>query len=159
MNFSASILSGVIGGVITAILIWVIYGLLYKKIFLPWLENILYQGVFIRGRWQNKKSKGKSTDLYEMIFEIEQNGYDIYGTFFAKSVDDATDTNYYSFKGKIINNYLVGNYRVSSKEKLGLGTFLLKIDEGGLVLVGSIVFVDEVSMNISAFEDIKFTKL
>ena len=158
MNYYISILLGVISGILTAVLIWVVYALFYKKIFLPWLETILYKGIIIRGKWNNRETKGDGK-TYEMILDIQQSGYNIKGTFFAGSRTDREDISYYSFSGQIINEYIVADYKVTSRERLGMGAFLLKVEAGGKSLLGTIVFVDEGDMSITTFEDVRFIRL
>jgi len=157
MEYYISIFLGIVSG----ILIWVISGLLktfYKMIFLPWLETILYKGIIINGKWDNGETRGNGS-TYEMILDIEQSGYNIKGTFFAGSKIDKSDINYYSFNGQIINEYIVANYKVASRSKLGMGAFLLKAGEGGKSLLGTIVFIDEGDMNVATFKNVKFTRI
>jgi len=122
------------------------------------VEVISYKGIVISGKWNNRESK-RDGSTYQMILDIQQNGYNIKGTFFAGSNIDKSDINYYFFSGQIINEYIVANYKVISRSKLGMGAFLLRVCEGGESLLGTIVFVDEEDMSIITFKDVRFTKL
>ena len=59
---------------------------------------------------------------------------------------------------EIINDYLVVNYKITSREKMGLGAFVLKIDEGGEILKGNIAYVNESNMSITTLSNVKFKR-
>lgn len=157
-NFKAIILS-VFSGILTFVLLW-ICSVFYKKVFLPWIETILYRGILIGGRWSSYH-KHNIDNEYEMNLDIRQTAYNVEGEFFAKSIhpqSKISDINYYKFKGEIINDYLVVNYKITSREKMGLGAFVLKIDEGGEILKGNIAYVNESNMSITTLSNVKFKR-
>lgn len=156
MGVLQSIIIGVISGVLTSIVLWFSYSVVFLKIFLPRLESVLYQGVIIEGRWSNKKLA--DTTSYEIVLDIEQKGYNISATFVASHKVNKSDNNYYLAKGKVNQGYVMLNYKATSRQKLGMGCILLRIEEGGDALIGTILYIDEAKMNTQTIKDIKFVK-
>jgi len=158
MSITESIWTGIISGILTSLVLWFLYNFLYKKIFLPWLETLLYRSIIIEGKWSNRKEKKDKTG-YEMILDVKQNGYKVKGTFFAGHRVEKSDACYYHFNGQIKDGYIMASYEIADREKIGMGELLLKLNEGGEALIGTIVFVAEDTMNITTFKEVKFSRL
>jgi len=166
-----AILIGVLSGVITAIMIWVIREI-FIKIITPWFEQIVYKGVLLDGAWSTViNSKNVIGDKKRRVLKLDiiQKGNRITGAFYALSeyfdkngncVEDKKYENHYYINGSIKNNYLVLNYEATSKNRTGLGTLALQITTGGNKMSGGILFVAEGSIEtISVIDNLSFVRV
>ncbi len=179
MGLFLNLFLGVLSGVIVAIgAIWI------RKIFTPWLEDRLYKGVVIAGKWSGDKKhqaclckdcaekKGVPvgthivTSSLETTLELKQNGYHITGLFSAKTIsyEDGKPTsdeyeNLYTLNGRVNDNYVVMQYQPVSRSRTGLGAFVLRVKDGGKSLEGSVSFVEETEMDIATIKDIRLTRV
>ena len=163
---------GVLSGVITSAILFLLF-LLKEKVFNPWLENRLYKGVMLDGSWTGKRSrslasvnpKTASTHELNIQMDLKQSGYKIQGIFSADSgitiQKDKTRqySNVYRIHGHIQDNFVVLEYYPFSRKRVGIGTFLLEVREGGKKLVGHATFVSEGAMNIETMQDITLDRV
>ena len=59
----------------------------------------------------------------------------------------------------IQDNFVVLEYYPFSRKRVGIGTFLLEVREGGKKLVGHATFVSEGAMNIVTMQDITLDRV
>ena len=76
MQTYESIFIGVLSGVITACLLFVI-GKIWIKILIPWYQRIKYQGVDISGRWIYETTLDESKASFDLT--LEQNAHELRG--------------------------------------------------------------------------------
>jgi hypothetical protein len=166
MNALFNIFLGVISGVFTTLcLLW------FKNIFTPWYEDRLYKGVVLTGKWIgirkqfSKFDKDKIFSTLEINLEITQNGYHVSGVFNARStIFDSNEKpndvyeNLYKLKGKVTDNYTVIDYCPISRNRTGLGAFVLQVKNGGKKLVGGVSFLNEDEMDISSIAEIELNR-
>lgn len=161
-----SIFLGVISGIATAIVIWGC-AQIFKKVVLPWFEEVVYKGVDVSGTWVFKY---KSPDTvpepqrmaFEVVLDVEQKAHYLTGTFQAKTTRQDTEyINQYKFTGVLRDNYIVFTYQALRKNRTGTGAFLLRVCHGGTELTGSAVFTPDEAANdaeISSRDDLNFVR-
>jgi hypothetical protein len=134
------------------------------------LERYFYNSVLIDGTWNGVKEyisklpSGEKKQVRHFTLNVQQQGNKISGTFYARSeykdaagnIDKTREeySNQYKVSGEIKDNYLILNYSPLSKNRTGLGSFVLKITHGGTKLNGSIAFLAEGTENIQSISDI-----
>lgn len=161
---TATIFLGVLSGVITSALLYLCYKA-YALLILPTIENILYKGVYIDGAWKSTMVRDVNPNhqhKIDMFMELRQYGYKIKGDLSAKSmavtkgeIDHEYD-NFYKIEGHMVNNYIVLKYHPRSRNRMGLGTLILNIKEGGKRLEGGVLFLDEEDMGVTSIDDLHF---
>ncbi len=176
-----AIKTGVISGILTGVVLWSMRQFILKVI-LPYLEQYFYTGTLLDGTWNaiakyrssSYSSHENSTSVvtYEqernLILNLRQNGTKISGTFYAKSETKKIKSgiekieneysNQYKIEGIITNNYLILNYKALSRNRTGLGSFVLQITHGGTKLKGGISFIGEGGESIETLNRIEFIR-
>lgn len=145
VDLGVNIFFGVLSGVLTSALIFLVRKI-YLRVFLPWYEDRLYKGVQLDGKWEGE------TNDFKFLFELVQNGYRIKGLFGVEVKSSKPEDQYenlYKIKGHISDNYVVLEYWTMSRKRTGLGSFLLRVQDGGKKLMGSVVFVEEGEMDVN----------
>ena len=165
MNASTSIIIGVISGVITAAIIWLIINI-FKKILIPFYEGLIYKGIDINGKWECteeqevKESDCKTIKLkYEYSLIFNQHGHYLKGTYVVKNISpDNVDTSEYTFNGIISDNYISINYYRANKKRIGIGSFLLKVCIAGNGMYGHLAFVEMNTTEVSTTTNLLFKR-
>src|SRR3989338_5012112 len=119
MSEFTNIFYGVSSGVLTTVLLFILYRL-KLHVYDPWWENRLYKGVFLDGSWFCRKVKhfgctncqAVSRAELKMKMDLDQKGYSLSGFFSAKSLQaaeakESVYSNFYKIKGHIHDNYVV----------------------------------------------------
>ena len=140
---------GVISGVLSSALIYVCHEY-YVKIIRPQYIKYLYTGIYLDGTWRASNShvyKEGGTGETKMLLNItRQTGDNIEGVFYAETVrsEDSPHekhySNQYKIYGKIRNNWVLLNYEPFSNRRTGLGSFLLRVAEGGIEMHGTVAY-------------------
>jgi hypothetical protein len=87
-----------------------------------------------------------STD-FEIFLHIEQKSHQISGYFNVKSGNKSNSyTNLYKIKGEIKDNYVIFNYMAERSDRTGIGSFILRVANGGTKLLGSAIFTPDGSI-------------
>lgn len=158
-NVYQAIFLGVISGVITTLILSLVV-LFFKKIFTPWYEERVYKGIDVSGAWKTCKKEG-NWELYIFI-NLNQKGHNIEGTFQAKTSwfnPTREYTNHYQIQGEIVDNHLLINYKALPKDRTGLGSFLLRVSQGGKKLRGGAVYIaDGDSDEIATLDELIFVR-
>jgi hypothetical protein len=142
-----AIFFGVVSGLVTAVLLW-FFGLLVKKLILPWFQQMVYQGVDIGGDWIHKDMREGRTHDFEVALNVRQSAHRISGTFRATTKREGTEyTNYYSIKGTVKDNYVLFDYFAQRKDRTGIGSFLLRVSKGGTHLIGDALFIPDANID------------
>lgn len=160
---SGSIGIGVVTGVLSAALIWLVSHTWLTAVS-PWFENLSYRGVLIDGKW---RSEQLSFDIdhgnrLEILLELTQSGYKVSGIFRARTVHpgDVPDyENLYQLSGEIRDNNVVLNYCASSRRRVGLGALVLQVKDGGKGLRGSISFVEESDLGVESVSEVHLRRV
>jgi hypothetical protein len=145
-----------------------------REIFDPWLENRLYKGVILSGKWEGgvpseiaKDKNGKSLPFIKMVLELNQHGYGMSGLFNTEAYTyknkegevSSTYKNFYRIKGTVSNNIARFEYSPISKKRTGLGFFMLEVQAGGNMMSGHALFLAEENNQISNFERVKLERI
>ena len=177
-EFFYAIMAGVVSGVLTACIIWLIHKF-FIKIFTPWFEQRVYKGVLLDGTWTAVTDDPRVLTLKNgttisgikrrnLTLNISQKGSHIKGLFYAKaetldsskkSINGEEYYNQYSVCGNIKNNYVILNYEAMSKNRTGMGAIVLQIVHGGTKIIGGMAYVGEGRIeSISIIKNINFKK-
>lgn len=154
-NISESIILGVVSGILTSFVIWLIIKL-FQKIVLPWYQNFTYQGLKISGSWvgfyENKfnhtndpKSSNNITrnnNDPDYSIHLKQKGHIIYGTLTRnKTSAGERDIKEFEFEGLFRNGDLVFYYKPKDQTRLGLGCYVMKLADDGRKFEGSSLYI------------------
>lgn len=171
-SISYAVSTGVVSGVLSAALLWLV-GYLWFNVCTPWLDNRLYKGVLLDGKWQGARNayREKETDgnierelihRLELLLELEQHGYKISGIFRAKAIDPENRDvyeNLYKISGHVSDNFVILEYTPVSRKRAGLGTFVLNVKNGGRRMHGSISFVEEGDMEVESLRGVILNRI
>ncbi len=147
MDIYKSVIVGVVSGILTTALIWLVVKT-FIKIVIPWYQSIIYRGIDLNGDWFGIESVGKKENFpkhYEHSIDIKQTGHVVKGSISVKNVfDDESDNSIseYIFQGEISDNYLLISYSRKNRTKMGMGAYLLKVTGQGDFLIGSSIFMN-----------------
>jgi hypothetical protein len=130
------ILTGIIAGILTIIIVeWI--GLpFYKNSIMPCLENIRYKGIRIDGEW--KTTFFMEDERFTETAKITQKGHIIKGTILYQPPDDKLEE--FEVDGEFENLLLTAKYRPKDTSSLDRGTFALIARNDGKKLEGYLAF-------------------
>lgn len=171
MSYLLDVGIGIASGVLTSLVLFIFYTVKVRQ-FEPWLENRLYKGVLLSGKWSGcvnsntaVDSSGKPLPSFKFDFELSQNGYSVSGFFNAETIhygqsNEVTRrySNFYKIKGTIRNNFAVIEYTPVSRRRTGLGVFIFEVKNGGQSLVGDCIYLVESNTEIEMLESVKVTR-
>lgn len=143
----STIFLGILSGVFTAGLLWVIFFIVNNKL-KPWFRQQVYDGINVAGDWScivysdeehqvvAEKDVAHSTATYVLNIS-KQSGHVINGTFSQDFKSEGLHKHgQYSCDGHIQDGVIVISLLPSNKSKSTFGTLLLTISEGGNSLKG-----------------------
>ena len=155
INISSSIILGVVSGILTSLLIWLILQL-FKNLLLPWYQTITYQGLKISGTWiglYTVTENPSTTDDPDYIINIEQRGHVVQGTLIRNKNQGGTrDPKEFKFNGTFRDGNLVFTYKPKDDTRLGLGAYVLMLTDDGRKFSGSSVYVASNNRTVGKFE-------
>ncbi|NEM98202.1 hypothetical protein [Pontibacter burrus] len=153
-----SIFLGVFSGILTSIIIWA-FVKLFRKVLIPWYQQIIYRGINISGEWTCSVDFPGGVHTDQMISLI-QKGHKVQGTFITKTTAPNREGSTNSFRaiGEVFDNYVDIEYNIIDKRYIGRGSFMFKVLEGGEKLQGGLVAIDRISSNIITSESIEWTR-
>jgi len=152
MNISETIILGVVSGIVTSALIFLLVKVFYK-IIIPWYQDILYSGINLSGQWEEVTKYSRYTD--HMKFNISQKNNKITGLASLVKVNNTTQeakSKILIITGKFQNGYLILTLENQDKRMQTLLTYLLKVNNGGELLAGNVTWVDVGTNNIKTAE-------
>lgn len=121
-----SIVSSVIGGVMTATVL-LILGQYWRVIIRPWFEALVYRGAHIEGAWKiETEVKGQAKTK---ILVLEQHGHNISGTL-SYPEDTKGRSHTYRLKGQFFDNVLTATAEEVGKARVDRGTLVLALQPG-----------------------------
>ena len=125
MTIFSNIFIGVLSGVITSMLLYLVI-LFLNKVIIPFYQTKIYRWLDIQGNW--KAIKEESPSKYQFNLQIKQTGHKISWKYLAKSIHPHDESFAdYNFNGLIKDNYILIQYETCNNKTIGLGAFLLKI--------------------------------
>ncbi|HEY9032113.1 MAG TPA: hypothetical protein VIM93_12185 [Kangiella sp.] len=135
--------TGIVAGIISATILGLALYLIksaWKAKIEPWWENKLYGDARIDGEW---KSELHATETEPDIEEvtIRQTGHKVEGDISCTSGPDSGRK--YRFTGCIKNQILSGYYWNIDKTSIDSGSFSLRLEQDGCVLVGHTVYYND----------------
>ena len=138
-----STLETVILGIVSSLIAtFVFLGLAWvlKNAVLPWLEDKIYRGVRIDGRWKIRFVEQENGESFGIV-DLKQKGDRLCGTFTHES-DDKTEVTTYSIAGSIANSYTNISLTPASSTSIDTGSLVAHIYyEGGLQMSGVLVYI------------------
>ena len=124
MDITMSILIGITSAAIFALL-----GIIIKKLFIPWINTITYQGVDISGVWHTKVEL-PSKNVQDMTMTLKQSGLNIVGKIrIVKHLikTGTTEIKIFSVKAEMKDRFLILNAKNIDKHAIGLHTALFEV--------------------------------
>lgn len=131
-----SILLGVVAGVITASVLFIIRRLFVDS-FLPWYRQLFYRGIHISGKWFSY-----SAHAQKLVLELRQDCEKLTGKATAvldmsDGVDVGVDTiRTFDIEGTISERFVMISLTHTEKSRIGVASLLLQIEGDGTILRG-----------------------
>lgn len=151
MSVSESIILGIISGLITSVLIFLLIQI-FNKILRPWYQDMIYSGVRIDGQWYTQKIFRDGDTIQDELLELKQHAYSISGTYtITKRYKGSESIDIKTFKvdGKIRDRFVQICSHNIDKRKFGMNCSLYEIGSGGETLIGSTMWTDVGSNTIT----------
>jgi hypothetical protein len=126
MSVSESIIIGVVTGIITTSILFILK-IIFEKIILPWYHQILYEGIIVDGKW--------STADGTILLKLSQKAHKITGNLINQESN-------YTISGTIWEGYLRLNSESTDKTKLSYLNMLVKVSGTGKKMIGSFNYRD-----------------
>lgn len=141
-SISGAIIWGIISGILTSGFLFLI-GLCTKKIFIPWYQALIYQGVDLSGEWRFHQPPGQINYDYHLI--IEQKAHNLTGTMTITKTGSPPGPNGDYIQGFKMNGtswegFVTLNMQSSNRRSLSFATSLLQIQNRGIFLSGQLVY-------------------
>lgn len=148
-NVLLNLLATAVGGLI---------GFFFKTSLLPWYQAAMHRGVSLSGTWTGEQTSPRGTFGFHL--ELSQTGPKVKGTFVSNDAEASGKKRSRTqlVEGEIHHNHLFLMYRNKDRAQVGLGGFLFAIREGGDQLVGSMLFLQTSSGNVSSSNDLKLER-
>lgn len=146
-SVSGSIVIGVLSGVLTSFLVWLLV-LVFEKIVMPWYQKVVYRGVVIDGEWflfyKKGEFEGQSTNAESVgTVLFTQRGHKILGeVYYNKNLNGSLCNKKFFIEGFLKDNHLVCTLEVKDPKKMGIGTYVMELVEDGNRLDGTHLFVN-----------------
>ena len=117
--------------------------LLFNEIVLPWYRQIIYRGVDIEGKWEEKSSYGNGNTQVKTI-EIKQLAHDVSGsaTMVKSKNEQIVRTEIMYIKGTIKDRLFNGTLIPADKKRLGSSVWLLEVIGDGSRMRGATSWYD-----------------
>jgi hypothetical protein len=134
---------GVVIGVITAALLWLI-SRTFNKIVLPWYQALTYPGVDIEGRWVGiyPDVNPSTLDDPDYTIHIKQKGSVVHGRMIRhKNRDKSRGGKEFKFSGNFCDSDLVVTYKPKDKTRLGLGAYVMQLTGDGRQFKGKCLYI------------------
>lgn len=133
-TISFDILVGVVGGVLTSALIMLAISI-FKKIIVPWYQNIIYRGISLSGPWHWFDEDEDSVKM-----ELKQAGDSITGIYTYMDSKKKGDIKIYHVTGWARDRFVQLNLKSADPKRLGILSYVFEIVGDGNELRGCSVF-------------------
>jgi len=154
MSTEETIIYGVIAGIITSFIIFLLL-LVFNNIIAPWYRSFIYQGLDINGVWIEVNEHEGAIDTSKIL--LTQHAQQIKGLMtVVKYHTDTEETEIKNFKmkGYFRDGHVILTGENSNKKYRGHITYLLSVTEGGSSLSGQLSWVDSGSDRIGSSETV-----
>ncbi len=137
-NVTEQIFVGVVGGVLTAALLY-LCGLIFVRIVLPWYKRLIYRGVDIDGTWEYRYDQPDS--FGSMVLRLSQNAHDLCGEAAVTVRSGQGEQNFiFGVHGTLWEGYASLILKSKDRRVIAFSTLLLKVVNNGAVLEGIYAF-------------------
>ena len=139
MEMFTSIGLGVVSGLLTTALIFVL-GLLVAKAFIPWYQQLIYNGIDLKGDWIEVKDLEGIKYQYQL--NLEQSAHKLAGTMTLSKTGAGNDDYIQPFNvvGSTWEGYVTLNFQSKDSKSLSFATSLLTVNNLGNNLKGYLVY-------------------
>src|ERR1700723_2311913 len=139
---SGALILGVVAGLVVSALLFLL-GTLLQKALVPWLQDLLYKGVDLRGLWIEEKNL--SGIRYNYQLNLQQSSEKLKGTMtITKSGAPAGPRGDYvqrfEVTGQIWEGFVTLNLKSLERNSLAIATVLLRIAERAHSLIGNLAY-------------------
>ena len=140
MDITGSIIIGVISGITTSTLVYIIV-LVFNRIVIPWYQDLIYKGVDISGEWKSEIDYGILGPPFGakglFVLKLNQKAHSVKGSATGIVKRDGQETvTTYNVEGEIGDRILHLTLKCSDKQRLGIYTELLEVSGHGNVMQG-----------------------
>ena len=140
MTFSATLVVGVISGIVTSAILYALASA-FRQIVLPWYKGLIYTGIHVDGEWQTCEMTDKPSTIVQVLrMDLKQQAATVVGK--ATLVLDEESKwpveriRTFDVKGNIENRFVQLNLTHSNKNRIGLQTMLLQVESDGRMMKG-----------------------
>jgi hypothetical protein len=149
------IASGVVGGLITALILFVA-AILWRDKFIPWIENRVYDGIRVDGTWcliDSTDGEGEPNFSQHETLEIEQKAARLSGrvVLIPKSGSDGKPRTL-KIDGCIRDRFVMFTCVPGTRRGLGYQAFLGEISGDGGQLIGQASYFDTGKAKVAAID-------
>lgn len=158
MSIEENIIYGVVAGIITSALIFLLVQV-FNKIVIPWYRTVIYSGLDISGEWEQVEEHLGATDISKLI--INQTAQSLSGLMtVVKQHNDSEETEIKTFivKGEFLDGHVMLYGKSMNNKYRGHVTYLLTVTRAGKSLTGCTSWVDSGNDSISSSETVLVRK-
>ena len=138
-TFGSAILTGIVGGLVTAGMLWLARAI-WKDRVEPWWENLVYKDIRLDGAKWHAVITTDVIEKYEEDVTLKQIGHKVYGTIKCVEGPETDIGRSYDFSGSFRNSILSATYFTKDRSALDCGSFTLQLKENGIKLEGYVSF-------------------
>lgn len=137
---------GIVTGILTTTFLYA-FKVFWSTTITPYLKSIQYQGVKVDGQWygsdQNQDSEKGQVFESESNLILTQNAHALAGSFTLSYVDaEKSFSLAFNVTGYMWEGYITLNFVPKDKRVTSYATTLLKLHDGGQLLLGSLLYRD-----------------
>jgi len=136
-SLSANIIIGIITGVLTTALLYLISKMFIDWI-IPWYRSVKYTGIDVSGVWETNQ-KFKNSKEYSLL-NLQQKADRLDGLWTISITEDGSDINEiktFKVAGNIEDRFALLTAKNTDKRQIGISTLLLEAVGNGFELEGS----------------------
>lgn len=136
---------GIVTGILTSAILY-LSKLFFDTKITPYLREIRYQGVKIDGAWSGKNEESESR-----LF-LEQSAHELTGSFTIKYKNETRESVLdFNVRGYMWEGYITLNFIPKDRRITSYATTLLKLHDGGHLLMGQWCFRNVQTENVEAW--------
>jgi len=146
MNVSTSIITGVVSGIITYLVLFCL-AKVFRNLVLPWYQSLIYQGKKINGTWTGYRAEVQNgryiaDDLSRSTINLKQKANKITGEILVtRQISGKDCRKIFIIKGSFKDNVLIINLKVKDRSRMGGGTYIMCLAEDGQKMKGKHTYV------------------
>jgi hypothetical protein len=142
MDQASTIIYGVVAGIITSFIIFLLIQI-FNKIIIPWYKNTIYSGLNIEDIWLETHDVEMAEQISEFIIKQKAQVLEGLMTTVKKHKNSGeTEIKTFKIKGSFYDGHVVLEAKNINKKYRGHVLYLLKITNGGASLSGVKSWVD-----------------